>query len=546
MTMKTPRYILLLCLVTGLLASCYEDKGNYDYRNDIYDISVKLKSIYGLRKSNEKMTYSITPEITTHDGDTSYLDFVWLMYNEATGVEDTVGTSATATIVIDPNAPGFSYNYSLQLYVTDRRTGGLTMVPTTLEIAKPYAYSWIVLHETDGHAELGTVEYVGADTVVTRTAYTSEQGKSFTGKPLNMEVVKNSVGSGWNYSSVSQVFVTTTNPTESGLLNQLDHFKLMASWNNLLAAEQRSDIDFADMQLSSGDGELLFVSKGKAYRNNYQSAVCFRVNPSATFDGAYYIDRCSSGPNSGIGYDKEGHRFVSMTYSNNWSGYNVSSVVSAGTFSVVSNTSGNAADPGLISPDEQVIRFIPGYRYSLANPAAWLNYSVYAYSLGPDNRSHVYVFRYHPMVVEAAAYGATMPYRFTFATPAGITAETPMTSGYEYNNILFYAVGNKICKLDFVTGESTVIYSHEDPSAQITSLRMAVEGYTDAASDFTGTATYGHPYCRCLGAGVNTGDGKGELVVLQLNTQGKVDEDHKHPSIQLYKGFGKIKDINFM
>ena len=51
---------------------------------------------------------------------------------------------------------------------------------------------------------------------------------------------------------------------------------------------------------------------------------------------------------------------------------------------------------------------------------------------------------------------------------------------------------------------------------------------------------------RHSGVAVNKSDGTGELVVLQLNAAGKVDDDHKFPSTQIHKGFGKIKDIAFI
>ena len=51
-----------------------------------------------------------------------------------------------------------------------------------------------------------------------------------------------------------------------------------------------------------------------------------------------------------------------------------------------------------------------------------------------------------------------------------------MTSSWEYNNILFYAVGNEIYKLDFSTGQTTLIYSHPDASAEFVDLKMGVEG----------------------------------------------------------------------
>jgi len=555
MIMKKLYLAAAICVaMTCALTSCYEDEGNYKYSDDIHDISVKLKDIYGLRKSDSKMTYTIKPEIATEDGDKSHLSYVWILSNDNTGIEDTVSTNEEAVIELDPDASDFSYSYSIRLYVTDNLTGGVTLVPSTLEIARPYERSWIVLHETDGHAQIGSVEYVGEDAVVSPAAYTDETGSALTGKPVGMEVVKNNVSYGWDYSSASQVFVATTNHTESGLFNQAGHFRLMASWEELVHSSQKDEINFDDMQMSSGDSELLLVSKGNVFRNNYTSPFLFQGEPAASFTSDYDIDKCAAGPmNLGIGYDKTGHRFVKIaSFSNSWMGYGQISVVKSCELTSIANDEslGNAANPNAIPADEQIIGFIPGYRYNMSNPGKNFKFSVYAYSLAPGNVSNVYVLRYAPVNVTSTTYGAPMPYKYTFTTPSGVTADTPMTSSFVYNNLIFYATGNKIYKLDFVTGASTLVYSHEDSQAQIVSLKMAIEGYSDWDGidnlQYLGEDTYGHPYCRCLGAGVNTSDGNGELVVLQLNSQGKVDGDHKHQSIQRHKGFGKINSIGFM
>ena len=102
-------------------------------------------------------------------------------------------------------------------------------------------------------------------------------------------------------------------------------------------------------------------------------------------------------------------------------------------------------------------------------------------------------------------------------------------------------------KLDITTGNASVIYQNDDTQATISCLKMAMNGYGwSDSSDDLGSDTYGHPYSRLLGVAVNKSDGTGELVVLQLNTAGKVDDNHKFPSTQIHRGFGKIKDIAFI
>lgn len=538
-------YILLLLLT----ASCYEDKGNYTYDESIYDISVKVKDVYGIRKSDEKMTYTITPEIKTHDGDKSSLRYTWLINTQGpTFYGDTISRDSTVSIPLDPEDPNFAYKYYLRLYVTDLKTQGETMVATELDISQPYSKAWAVLHETDGHAELGTVEYVGNDMLVTPDAYTKEAGKSLTGKPLALTCRQHASDAySFGYESLSQLYVSTTNDEESGLFNQVDHFKLMAPWSKLFNQSQLSNVQLTGLKgEASTNGGVIINTKGHLFRNSYYSPYFYEMKPSTTFLGDYGISRSIAGPHTALGFDSIGHRFVhiNLQSGDTWTGYNPTGVKDAGNIEPIQRNSGDGTDPSKIASDIQIINFVNGYHYEVTGTAIWQKYSAYAYGLGNGNRSYVYVFRYYALTHTDVA---SMPGYFSFVTPEGVTASTPMASGYKYNNILFYAVDNKVYKLDFSTGQSSLIYQNEDPSAKISCLKMAVDGYSEFATDEDdGTQSYGHPYCQCLGVGVNTSDGKGELVVLQLNSAGKVDTDHKYPSIQTHKGFGKIKDIAFM
>lgn len=542
-------------LLTALIAtSCYEDKGNYSYNASINDIKVELDELYGVRKENSVMTKTITPTITTPDGDKSYLKYMWLMNRTSAtyATNDTIGTDESVTIEIDPNSDDFSYNYYLRLYVYDTRVNTTTMVATKIEIIKPYSYSWLVLHEDNGHAELGSIEYMGSDILVTPDAYTKERGKPLTGKPIALLIRQSSNSSGggkrvWGYEASSQIYLTTTNNEESGLLNQVDKFKLMADWESLISPAQAGNINFNHMSGNGADGGLLLNSNGYVFRSTYSSPFLFQMEPSSTFLGNYYIDKAIAGPHTGVGYDNIGHRFVhlAMQQGDYWEGYAPSSLFNGGPIEEISYRQGeDGADPNHIDENEQIINFINGYHYEITGTAVWQKYSAYAYGLAPGNKSHVYVFRYYALTHTGVP---AMPGYYEFVTPEGINVDTPMTSGYEYNNIIFYAVENKVYKLDFSNGQSTLIYQHEDTGANISCLKMAVEGYASfGGNDDEGTESYGHPYCRTLGIGINTTDGKGEFVVLQLNSAGKVDDNKKYPSIQIHRGFGPIKDIAFI
>lgn len=547
--MKTLKYLSIL-LVLALMTSCYEDKGNYKYRDDIEDIQVKLNSLYGVKKEKEKFSYTITPEINTPDGDKSYLEYKWMMNTTSeTAVDfEEIGNEESVVIEIDPNSEDFSYKYYIRLYVTDKRNGLETMRPTQLEIIKPYSYAWAVLHEQEGHAELGTVEYVGEDIFVTPDAYTKEQGKSLTGKPLNIYVAQCSTYPYyWVYEAQSKLYINTTNSEESGLLNQVEGFKLMANWNSLFYPSQSTGLNFQNMKAyPSANNGLIILCDGKSFASSYYSPCMFEMQPDVTFLGDYDFSVAIAGPHTAVGFDKKKHRFVHMALQSgdSWTGYEQTEIKNGAPLLEIAPVEGNAIDPSKIDEDIEIINSCNGYHYEVTGSAIWQKYSGYMYGIAPGNVSHVYVFRYYALTHAGVV---SVPYHFEFITPEGIDKDTPMTSGYEYNNIIFYAAGNKVYKLDCSTGKSVMIYQHEDSSAQIASIKMAVEGYTSfGGSDDEGSESYGHPYTRCLGVGVNTSDGNGEFVVLQLNTAGKVDDNKKYPSIQVHKGFGKIKDIDFM
>lgn len=546
------RHTLCAVLLSSLLASCYEDKGNYDYDESISDISVKLNQSYGVRKADTEMTYTINPEIKTDDGDKSYLKYTWVMNTTSANSSrnDTIGHDESLTLTMDPNDPNFVYKYYIKLYVTDTRTNAKTMVPTTVEVGKPYTKAWMVLHEKDNHAELGAVEYIGSVMMVTPDAYKQETGKDLTGQPVSLSYMQKQPNkSYWLYTADSQLFVTTTNGEESGLIDQTNKFKLMATWTQLFSPLQIGNVDFNDFQSQACPNYgLLLCSKGHMFSQCSTSPFLFQMSPEDILTGECSISKFAAGPHTALGYDNASHRFVHIALQSApdfWGGYKPSGIKKNAPIKRIAYKNGvDARDPNHIPENENVINIVNGYHYQRTGVAIWQRYNCYAYSLAPGNMSHVYIFSYYALT---HANEATMTNVFEFPTPEGINENTPMTSGATFNNIIFYAAGNKVYKLDISTGSSKVIYQSDDTRATISCLRMAVNPFSwNDGNDNLGTETYGHPFSRLLGVAVNKSDGTGELVVLQLNAAGKVDDDHKFPSTQIHKGFGKIKDIAFI
>ena len=128
--MKTIRYALCIAAAT-LCAGCYEDEGNYTYDDTLEDISVSLDEAFNVRMDKEAFTYTITPDITTPDGDKSYLEYAWTQGSAPMSLpQDTISREEALTVTIDPESEDFSYNYYFRLYVKDNRRGITVMRPT--------------------------------------------------------------------------------------------------------------------------------------------------------------------------------------------------------------------------------------------------------------------------------------------------------------------------------------------------------------------------------------------------------------------------------
>lgn len=543
---------LVYILITVFMTSCYEDIGNYVYDESIEDVKVTVERYYATRK--EKQDFIIAPQIEVN-GNKSDLRFLWLMNTDRDQNRgDTVSQDETLTISIDPEDPDFKYEYYIRYYVTDTKTGATAMYPIQLSIGKPYESSWMVMHTVDDHAEVGSVEYVGGATIVTPDAYTKENGESLTGRPITLGAMQKPpiYPSYWGFVAPSEFYIATTNPEESGLVNQSNHLKLFRNWQRMIHPAQFESFTPGDISMRGTSNECFIIaSGGKVFRNSW-TPIVYEMLPHASVTGDYYVSEACVGPHVGLAYDKIGHRFflLDLQNSNWWNPVTPPAPEILNEMNPIPSDALNAADANDIGTDKDVIKIIGGYQYLKGVMADWQHNAFYAYALSnTSQKSYIYVFYAHAMTNPGKEGDPTpLPKVFTIDTPDGVNENTPMSASPSYSDILFYAVGNKVYKLDFgmANGVSSLIYEHPNSSAQIVDLKTAVEGYGGYGDAGGESGTYGHAYTRSLGVGINLPGGEGELVVLNLNTAAKLDADGKRPSIQTYQGFGPIKSIVFI
>lgn len=538
----------LIYFILGLLvASCYDDKGNYTYQ-EVNTLDVSLNKVYSVRLDKDT-TVTIIPQLSQSlQENEDNLEYTWLhsttnhnFYGH--GKFDTVGLEKNLSFHIDPEVKNLAYAHYFRLNVYDRITDIEYPVNTTIELIKPYVGSWMILHRKNGQTELGSVEYIGGDIVVQEDAYYEETGKRFTGKPQALMSYTTSckyygTGSGWNMFTV-----ITDDPVESGVYCQWKHFEKKDSLTRMVAPLAQNSFDFQHITLADGDGtaSALLLSGGMLYQSPRAGKI---YEPAADLEGEVNITLASKISNNALLYDEAGHRFA--FYYNTSDGLGVKkydplyfseSEENTNLIKAIPTRDGNvsAVNPNKLPEDQKVLYLGTGYQYA----SAWT--SVYAYALA-KNDTRCFVYEFNPRGFNYSDNASFNGY-YTINIPQGLDESAVFASTPPYSGLLFYASGNTVYRLDFkqAGGKATAIYTHAGGKA--VKMKFA-KRYLSSSNAFD---AYEFDVQYSLGIGFDMGNGKGDFVILNLSSTGSVSGDSEHyPAKQVYTDFGEITDFVFI
>ena len=538
----------LIYFILGLLvASCYDDKGNYTYQ-EVNTLDVSLNKVYSVRLDKDT-TVTIIPQLSQSlQENEDNLEYTWLhsttnhnFYGH--GKFDTVGLEKNLNFHIDPEAKNLAYAHYFRLNVYDRITDIEYPVNTTIELIKPYVGSWMILHRKNGQTELGSVEYIGGDIVVQEDAYYEETGKRFTGKPQALMSYTTSckyygTGSGWNMFTI-----ITDDPVESGVYCQWKHFEKKDSLTRMVAPLAQNSFDFQHITLADGDGtaSALLLSGGMLYQSPRAGKI---YEPAADLEGEVNITLASKISNNALLYDEAGHRFA--FYYNTSDGLGVKkydplyfseSEENTNLIKAIPTRDGNvsAVNPNKLPEDQKVLYLGTGYQYA----SAWT--SVYAYALA-KNDTRCFVYEFNPRGFNYSDNASFNGY-YTINIPQGLDESAVFASTPPYSGLLFYASGNTVYRLDFkqAGGKATAIYTHAGGKA--VKMKFA-KRYLSSSNAFD---AYEFDVQYSLGIGFDMGNGKGDFVILNLSSTGSVGGDSEHyPAKQVYTDFGEITDFVFI
>jgi len=157
---------LMAALLTGGLAGCYDDKGNYDY-TDINEMTYTIKAAikggneiavdtFGYsrcKQSPEDVVVVYTPVVhqSMVSGEEN-IAYEWRVVNRG---EEKVYTDKELELVFPKNTAS---EYNITFRITDMTTNVSFYRSLRIKTVQPYLYSWFVLNGEDGDCRLSVVE----------------------------------------------------------------------------------------------------------------------------------------------------------------------------------------------------------------------------------------------------------------------------------------------------------------------------------------------------------------------------------------------------
>ncbi|MFV0484489.1 MAG: PKD-like family lipoprotein [Bacteroidales bacterium] len=170
-------YIILAAL---LLASCYEDIGNYDY-NELEEISIEgLNSSYsGVAMVD---TLSIKPIVSSNLPNAEF-EYFWYMYRtsqEGELEEDTIAYTKDLNYFISQSYP----SWRLVFGAKNINTGMTKLVSSSLNIGTEFTTAWYILKDDGAYSDLDMLKVTDTivPTSIVENVYSLINGEKLEGK----------------------------------------------------------------------------------------------------------------------------------------------------------------------------------------------------------------------------------------------------------------------------------------------------------------------------------------------------------------------------
>ena len=235
---SSPRggWVGALLALLFLLVSCYEDKGNYDYKEleevSIDTIGAGMQEEYAIMRFD---TLELNPKVFFEgkevvDGVQAPLDYVWTIYSATSGagsssVIDTIGHERRLKAPITRTGG----NYLVQLTVTNQHNGIRQFFRLPVAVSEVFDGGWMVFYERadhPGYSDLALIfnPWTKLNVNYNRhylNLYETTNGELLQGHPVRCMDIAVSLASGNNYVGLCTDY-TLVGVSENGIEKALE------------------------------------------------------------------------------------------------------------------------------------------------------------------------------------------------------------------------------------------------------------------------------------------------------------------------------------
>ncbi len=528
--MRRKEYIL--GILAFIMFGCYEDKGNYDYKeiNDLVSVSFSPEPVINentyeyvyKQPALDTLFVTYTPTVEQSKlSNENNLEYQWILTTEKDGksVLDTI-FEKELTLAYPPRT---KTNYRPLFRLIDHSTGIELYRQFSMMTEVPYLTSWFVLHGEPGDRKLGVIEGINTpDDVpsVTYDAYESIWGVRRFQNAVGLCYATTDTKDYVNFEFERLVVIQADSLTQLypfSLLAYKNYEQMMPSGIGRPRLAYAVDDEIEASTILVGENGKCFWSRGNGF---YFTVKTEDATKNYVADKVYIASN-----HYVIIWNEQEHQFYYL-------------VLPQIPYNIPTLHPGDAAyDTNnklkLLREDEE---------HDIFEDGEWENQKLLyigqgnselssegAMFLGEKNGVYT-VYRLGFNVKGTSSFIALekeqLPANFHLDEDSQI-----MTSVAYADQFFFTRGGSAVYSYNMINGEENLLY---DAGGEISKLKFRTSR-TNANADYFGVM---EPNNR-LAIVVNNSDGTGEVHELYLNIAGDVSESH------VYTGFGPIQDIVF-
>ena len=534
--------ILGILLFAGLLGSCYEDKGNYDYTldsmNEITSVEFTPAIIMTLTGkvievrqalSEEDATCRIEAKLEqTLEKNLDNLDFRWYRTYEKNGVtiKDTIFTKGFLELTL-PIGEHMEQDILLQIY---DNTTTLSHYSSFKFRTRPiFQNSLFVLHGEENDRKLGNIEIIGKDTMI----YTDIKTVTKDNNPYRY-------ADGFDYAAYENK-LSFTIFSKNDVTRVYEPFGMKLKFTSKeMFKPNVPDFTFKSITRIGDPGATAYsvalTEDGKFYTGNYLPALykpgySYEVEGNAEHETDYYITAATLTEDCYFLWDDKGKRLLFCATENIAHTEEESRNASLMSNSIVADTE---VDLTGIPVEERSA--VLGY---INHQQGWDNEYKDFYFIMKDGAGNYYRQEFKTGT-KTSTEECTMVGEKLLANLNAIDPSTIRYNSCFSTNYLFYANGNTVFRYNISNGDNVEVYRVPE-GYDITMLKFRTNYYSPAnqVGDLN----------RIMSIGLyNEAEGCGAIAEIRLTTAADFDDDFTplfYDKDDKGEKWGRIKDIQF-